>query len=95
MCRPVRLYTSGRLFSFLFWPVLAVLAAFDTLAYQIRHPYVTRAAVGHTTETLTARYDHSDFKKAVRVAKKQNEEYLRKKAVGCDCPPSEGFGKVE
>ena len=44
MCRLWRFYTPGRLFSFLFWPVLAVLAAFDTLAYQIRHTYVVRAA---------------------------------------------------
>jgi len=33
---------------------------------------------------MTAKYDHRDLKKAIEVVKKQNEEYLQKKAVGAE-----------
>jgi integrase len=57
--------------------------------HQIRHTNLTevsrehgrdvaRAVAGHTTEKMTARYDHSDVYKAISVAKERN----RKKAVG-------------
>jgi integrase len=61
--------------------------------YQIRHTAITktsedhgrdiaRAVAGHTTDTMTARYDHSDFKKALYVAKERNRIYREQKVIG-------------
>lgn len=68
--------------------------------YQIRHSALTnistehgrdvaRAVAGHTTEVMTARYDHSDLKKAFVVTRRRNQYYTEgnlytkeKKAVG-------------
>jgi integrase len=63
------------------------------IPYQIRHTVITkvsldhnrdmaRAIAGHTTEKMTARYDHSDFKKALYVAKERNRVYREQKVVG-------------
>jgi integrase len=61
--------------------------------YQIRHTSLTevsfehgrdvaRAVAGHTTEKMTARYDHSDYRKALAVVKERNKIYKEKKAMG-------------
>lgn len=66
--------------------------------YQIRHTNLTRtskaygrdtarAVAGHTTETMTARYDHSDLEKAFEVTKERNLAYMARKAMGSDLPP--------
>jgi hypothetical protein len=58
--------------------------------YQIRHTALTgvslihgrdiaRAVAGHTTETMTARYDHSNLEKAFMVVRERNQQY---KVVG-------------
>jgi integrase len=62
--------------------------------YQIRHTALTeislehgrdiaRAVAGHTTEKMTARYDHSDLEKAFSVVRERNKKFIApKKAVG-------------
>jgi integrase len=62
--------------------------------YQIRHTALSeislehgrdtaRAVAGHTTEKMTARYDHSDLEKAFRVVRERNKKFIaQKKAVG-------------
>jgi integrase len=68
--------------------------------YQIRHTYLTlvslghgrdiaRAAAGHTTEAMTALYDHSDFEKVLNVVREQNRLYLARKAIGSDLPAAD------
>ncbi|GHT28891.1 integrase [Planctomycetales bacterium] len=58
-------------------------------AHQIKHSAVSdtsekhnrdkaRALAGHTSETMTARYDHSDDKKLFAMARERNREYLAK-----------------
>jgi integrase len=57
--------------------------------YQLRHTNITdvsekhgrdiaRAVAGHTTEAMTAIYDHSDFKKALDVVIERNNIYRTK-----------------
>lgn len=61
--------------------------------YQLRHTNLTRtskiygrdtarAVAGHTTEAMTARYDHSDLEKAFEVTKERNREYRARRAAG-------------
>jgi integrase len=61
--------------------------------YQIRHTSLTktseehsrdiaRAVAGHTTEAMTARYDHSDLKKFMSVVRERNRIYKEQKVVG-------------
>ena len=61
--------------------------------YQVRHTGlsqtsldssrdIARAVGGHTTETMTARYDHSDPAKIMAYAREQNIAYRARKAVG-------------
>jgi integrase len=68
--------------------------------YQIRHTALTeislehgrdiaRAVAGHTTEQMTARYDHSDLEKAFRVVRERNKTFIaRKKVAGDSTVPS-------
>ena len=57
--------------------------------YQLRHTALTnvsndhdrdaaRAIAGHTTDAMTARYDHGDLDKAIRVVMDQNRSYRSK-----------------
>ncbi len=49
-----------------------------------------RAVAGHTTEAMTARYDHSDLEKAFEVVKERNRVYLaQRRAMGSDHPAGE------
>jgi integrase len=60
------------------------------IPYQIRHTAlseislnhnrdIARAVAGHTNEAMTARYDHSDLEKAVRVVKERNKKFIAQK----------------
>jgi integrase len=60
--------------------------------YQIRHTAISeislehgrdtaRAVAGHTTEKMTARYDHSDLEKAFRVVRERNKKYISQPKV--------------
>jgi integrase len=57
--------------------------------YQLRHTNITdtsekhgrdiaRAVAGHTTESMTAIYDHSDYKKSLDVVRERNIIYRSK-----------------
>jgi integrase len=61
--------------------------------YQIRQTSLTeislehgrdiaRAVAGHLNETITARYDHSDYRKALLVVNERNRTYKERKVVG-------------
>jgi integrase len=72
------------------------------IPYQIRHTAITkisldhnrdiaRAVAGHTTEQMTARYDHADLEKALKVVRERNATFIaQRKAAG-----NEGYVDVE
>jgi integrase len=60
------------------------------IPYQIRHTVLSdisldhgrdtaRAVAGHTSEAMTARYDHSDLEKAFRVVRERNKKFVSQK----------------
>jgi integrase len=65
------------------------------IPHQIRHTVITkislkhnldiaRAIAGHTTEVMTARYDHSDLKKTIMVVRERNKEFIIQKKIAGD-----------
>jgi integrase len=62
------------------------------IPYQIRHTAITkvslnhnrdtaRAVAGHTTEKMTARYDHADLEKALKVVRERNATFIAQRKV--------------